>query len=184
MSGKVSRRLVVGVIGTGAVAVPLAAAGAMSVVGPNPPAATSGGAPADADGASVDASALIAPLVAGSRLARWSIAEVRPLERGALTVVMADADGQRFSVEILARDGSPLGVRPVAETASFAVYMRNGGDGDHPTLEDHGIAAMTLAQVVSRNEASVDRAPFLTHAERYARHPGLRQQVTENEARS
>src|SRR4051794_331539 len=104
-SGKVSRRWVVGVLGAGALAVPLGAG--------------RGGAP-------------------GDRLARWIIADVEPLRRGAVGVVLHSVDDarHRFRLEILARDPSPLAARPPAETQHFAVFVCNGGDGWSPTVEE------------------------------------------------
>jgi len=52
-------------------------------------------------------------------------------------VTFADADPAHvFRLEILARDRSPLAVRPPGETEHFAVFVQNGGDGWSPTAEE------------------------------------------------
>lgn len=155
-SGKVSRRWVVGVLGAGALAMPLRAAAGAS-----------------------DANALASArsrrfdLVPGARLARWVIADVEPLHRGAVVVVLhaVDDERHRFRLEILARDPSPLAARPPAETQRFAVFVCNGGDGWSPTIEEQGLAAMTLAARIAKSDALGDAEGFLTHADRIALHP-------------
>jgi hypothetical protein len=114
---------------------------------------------------------LIQPLTPGARFGRWTVAEVLPVERGAMTVVARGDDGRPFRLEILARDPSPLAAAPPAETGRFAIFVCNGGDGVKQTVEDEGLAAMTLATFVRANEHRFDATAFLTHAERIAEHP-------------
>jgi hypothetical protein len=156
-TGKVSRRWMVGVLGASALATPLRAAAAESAATPRP---------------ARSPSALLHPLVPGARLARWVVAAIEPLRRGAMAVVLhAEGDArQRFRLEIMARDPSPLAARPPAETRSFAIFVCNGGDGFAPTVEDQGLAAMTLGALLARNEAPGDADGFLTHAARIASH--------------
>lgn len=157
MSGRtVSRRFVVGVLGSSAAAAPLLARAASAA----PKVAS------DLD----RADALIRPLREGARLGRWTIARVAPLQRGAVTLTLAGDDGRAFRLEILARDPSPLAPRPPALTERFAVHVCNGGDGWLPTEEEQGLAAMALAPVLAANERAIDAAGFLTHAERIAQH--------------
>ena len=49
--------------------------------------------------------------------------------------------------------------------------MSNGGDGRVPTVEEQGLAAMALVQIVERNEARVSTEGFLTQGERLDAHP-------------
>jgi hypothetical protein len=160
----------VGAIGAGVVVAPLFASGAVSIE----PAVTPASPTLGSTEGSGNPAELIAPLRAGSKLARWTIVEVQPLLHGALTVVVRGEGEHTFAVEVLARDSSPLSIKPPAETQHFAVHVRNGGDGWQPTVEDQGLAAMTLAQVIVMNEDAVGAAGFLTHAERYVRHAELR----------
>lgn len=152
-TGKMSRRLVVGVLGAGALAVPLRAAHAAGEI-------------------AVPASTRPLPLVSGERIARWIIADVEPLRRGAVGVVVhtVNAEYHRFRLEILARDRSPAAVRPPAETEHFAIFVENGGDGWSPTVEEQGLAAMTLAARIARIESPEHSHGFLTHAARLAQH--------------
>jgi hypothetical protein len=113
---------------------------------------------------------LLAPLAVGSRFARWTVASISPLERGAVTVGVRGDDGHAFRLEILARDTSPLAPRAPGVTERFAVHVANGGDGWLPTVEEQGLAAMALASILARSEQAIDAAGFLTHAERIARH--------------
>jgi hypothetical protein len=162
---KVSRRSVVGTLGGGLCALPFVGAGLVASPDPvEPPAARSPAAPA------APRTELLAPFTKGSRFARWTIADVSPLDRGAVTITVHGDDGHDFRLEILARDGSPLARRAPGETARFAIYVANGGDGWLPTVEEQGLAAMTLASILAKNEAALDAAGFLTHAERIARH--------------
>jgi hypothetical protein len=152
----VSRRMVVGLLGSGVVLAPAVTQALGSVT---------------TDTASVHpASVLLAPLQKGERVAGFLVASISPLEEGAVTAVLRDDSGRAFKLEILARDASPLAPRPPAETSRFAVYVQNGGDGWVPTVEEQGLAAMALAKIVASNEATVDAQAFLTHAERFARH--------------
>lgn len=90
---------------------------------------------------------------------------------GAVRVQLEGESGVAFAVEVLARDGSPLAARPPAATEKFALYVSNGGDGRMPTVEEQGLSAMELAQIVQRNEARVSTAGFLTQRERLDAHP-------------
>lgn len=161
----VSRRSVLGAIGAGVVMVPLASSAARADTD-----ATAAGSPASTKEPAVDPRALVAPLVPGSRFARWTIDAIHPLALGALGVRVRGDAGEAFELEIFARDPSSLAARPPATTERFAIHVVNGGDGWHPTVEEQGLAAMTLATIVARNEHAVDAARFLTHSERYARH--------------
>lgn len=151
----VSRRFVMGVLGSSVAAGPLLAR-----------AAEAPGVP----GKTAVAETLVAPLRPGAPLGRWVVRRVGPMALGAVTVTLAGADGHEFHVEILARDPSPRAPQPPAATARFALHVRNGGDGWLPTCEEQGLAAMALARVLLENEQAIDAAGFLTHAERIARH--------------
>jgi hypothetical protein len=161
----VSRRSVLGAIGAGVVMVPLASEAARADTG-----AHAAGSPASAPKEPGDPRALVAPLAPGSRFARWTIDAIHPLSLGALGVRVRGDAGEAFELEIFARDPSSFAARPPAVTERFAIHVVNGGDGWHPTIEEQGLAAMTLASVVAKNEHTVDVAGFLTHAERCARH--------------
>lgn len=164
----ISRRVLVGFLGGGLAVAPFlrGVLGRATDVVASPP-ATDDGESLASNGLALG---LLAPLVAGSRFARWTIARVSPLERGALTVVVRGDDRREFSLEVLARDDSPLASRAPGRTARFAVFVANGGDGYVPTVEEQGLAAMTLATLISRNECAALSEGFLTHAERIAQH--------------
>lgn len=109
---------------------------------------------------------LLAPLVPGSTLGRWRVeALIEPIG-GAASVVLADRREQRFQLDVCARDPSPLASRGPASTEHFELFLANQGDGATGTHEDHGLAAMALAELIRANEAHADKSPYLTLAER------------------
>jgi hypothetical protein len=116
--------------------------------------------------------ALLAPLEVGSRFARWTVAAIHPIEHGALTVAVRADDGHEFSLEVLARDSSPLAPRPPAGVGELSIYVCNSGDGWMPTAEEQGLAAMTLAQILDVNGKGAPVDGLLTHADRMARFGG------------
>jgi hypothetical protein len=156
--------MVMGVLGCGMVAAPMVAEGF-----PEDAPASADRAPVASGGRNSSVN-IIAPLQSGSRLARWTVVEAKPVDLGAVVVTLRGDDGHDFRVEILARDTSPLAARPPAQTDRFALHVCNGGDGWLPTVEEQGLAAMTLAQIVASNERTVAVDGLLTHAERIARH--------------
>jgi len=163
-SSGISRRVLVGLLGSGVLVAPTLARAFPGAVQHTPDASSP--PPSDL------AARLLAPLAVGSRFGRWTVAAIEPLARGAVTVALSSdsAPDHVFSIEVLARDPSPLAVRPPAETRLFALFVKNGGDGYSPTHEEQGLSAMALAQVLARNEEGIDARGFLTHAARIARH--------------
>lgn len=113
---------------------------------------------------------LLHPLVPGARLARWTIVQVDPIVNGMVSVKVRADDQHTFDLEIMARDEGAVAGRPPAETVRHAIYVVNGGDGWAPTHEEQGLAAMTLAQIVAKNEQTVRLSGFLTHAARIEHH--------------
>jgi len=106
----------------------------------------------------------------GVRYGRWTIARVHPLDRGSLRVDVRERDGKVFGLEILARDPSPVVKQPPALTRDLSIYVLNGGDGSLPTVEEQGLAAMTLAHALDTRGQGGRIAGLMTHAERIAAH--------------
>ncbi len=148
MPGTISRRCMVGVMG---------AVGAAGVLG--------GEASAFAQGAD-----LVDPIRVGSRFGRWKVVAIHEVQDGALRVEVAGEDEHVFVVEILARDPSPMAPQPPAATEDLALYVRNGGDGWAPTVEEQGLAAMALAQLLASQGRGAAIAGLLTHGERVVAH--------------
>jgi len=153
MPGTISRRSAVGLLGASGVTAALV--GSAAATGPLAPAL---------------ASCRDLPLAAGQRFGRWVITAVHPLEDGVLVLDVAGADGRVFSLELLARDASPLAPRPPASTEALAVYVRNRGDGWSPTEEEEGLAAMTLAHLLDTSGHGGAVAGLLTHTQRVVHH--------------
>ena len=154
MPGRITRRSAMGLLGASGLA------GALSTGMAD--VASVGSADAAVD-AKPDA------LRAGARFGRWTIAAVHAVERGALRVDVREQDGHEFALEILARDPAPSS-RPPAQVGELAIYVCNGGDGWLPTVEEQGLAAMTLGRLLEKHEQTGAIAGLLTHAERVVAH--------------
>jgi|HubBroStandDraft_5_1064220.scaffolds.fasta_scaffold260063_1 hypothetical protein len=148
MPGTISRRCAVGMLGA------IGAAGALV-----------GETPAFARGA-----ALVDPIAVGSRFGRWRVVAIHDVEEGALRVEVAGNDDHVFMIEILARDPSPMAPQPPAATEGLALYVRNGGDGWLPTVEEQGLAAMALAHFLASQGKGAAIPGLLTHGERVVAH--------------
>jgi hypothetical protein len=159
----VSRRAALKMIGVGA-------AGATLAKEPVARAEMEAEKPSEAGSATQpsEESALLTPLVEGSQLGRWRVERIVPAD-GALSVVVSDSEGRHFQLDVCARDLTPGAPRAPGESEHFQVFLANRGDGSTDTFEDHGLAAMALAEVIRGNEASVSRSEFVTLAERLAR---------------
>jgi hypothetical protein len=157
----VSRRAALLALGAGV-------AGAAALEAAPAGAALAGAEPATAGGDADVTRALIAPLEAGSALGRWQLERIVPLEHGVASVIVKDQSGDRFQLDICARDTSAGARRAPGESEHFQVFLANRGDGAKATFEDHGLAAMALSEVIRGNEAQLSRAGFVTLAERLA----------------
>jgi hypothetical protein len=111
----------------------------------------------------------LSPLAAGAKLGSWQVVEISELADGAISVILQDAAGRHFQLDVCARDRNHAGPRGPGETERFDVYLANSGDGQLRTHENHGLAAMAIADVVRGNEANLDAAGFLTLRERERR---------------
>ena len=151
MAGTISRRSAVGV---------MAAGGLAGVLGDR---LESAGAPATSDAAP-------ALLQVGTRFGRWTVTAVHPIEDGALRIGCKGADERAFALEVLARDPSPLAPSPPATTDGLAIYVSNGGDGWLPTEEEQGLAAMTLAHLLTASGKGGAIDALLTQADRVVSH--------------
>lgn len=164
-SRHVSRRFVVTALGSGVAIAPLVARAAASKVAKS---VTSGDASQEAPPPMGEL--LVAPLTVGSQVAGCQVERIGELEQGAVGFVLSDRSGQRFAIEVCARDTEAP--RSPAETAKFQLYVVNEGDGSVPTIEEHGLAAMNLALVIRNNEHELDTSEFLTFRERLDRYAG------------
>jgi hypothetical protein len=115
-----------------------------------------------------DIAALVEPLGVGARLGPWKIEQVLPLSHGAAGLVLSDADGVRFQVDVCARDFSAGAPRPPASSECFDLFLANGGKGATASLEHHGLAAMAIADVIRHNEQRLSHEGFATLTERLA----------------
>lgn len=151
MTGMITRRFAVGLMGAGGLTT------AFGSLGEREPAAELAGRAESV-------------LAVGQVFGRWQITAVHPITDGALSLGVKGADGQEFTLEILARDASALAVQPPGSTDALAVFVRNGGDGWSPTVEEQGLAAMTLAHALQTSGRGGPIAGLLTHSERVVQH--------------
>lgn len=158
----VNRRAALRMLGAG-----VATAVAAPVIGGGTEAAGDGSLQPESSVA--DGRRLIEPLVTGSTLSHWRVQSVRGLEAGAVSVVLVDRHEQPFQLDICARDDALGALRGPARTERFEIFLANEGDGATGTHEDHGLAAMALAEIVRGNEAHVSVAEFETLARRLSR---------------
>jgi hypothetical protein len=176
---KASRRQVVRAVGVALGAAVLSAAPRRVAAGdvardllpkPNPP------SPTAVPHANGEVAALFGDLVAGVAIAGCTIVSVHAPVAGAIPVVLVTSSGKRFQLDVLRREIDPDAPRAVAGLAgntSFEVSVCNGGNGDHATDEEQGLAARALAEALSKRVAQGAKAPaLLTLREREARGSG------------
>jgi hypothetical protein len=163
MSSQVSRRAVLGAIGSGAAAAGIAVSG---------DALASSIEHEQAQG-SEGPEALVAGIPPGTTLAGSKVLLVEPPLHGAIALVLATPSGLPFRLEIMRRDASAIPREPPGLSDRFAVYVVNRGDGAVPTVEAQGLAAMALANHIATVEDRVDARRLLTHAERLAQHGAI-----------
>lgn len=116
-------------------------------------------------------------LRAGTRLGRGGhgiFEAALPVRAGALPVVMRTPGGERFLVDVLARD--PRGPAGVADTAKLSLFIANQGDGATRTDEAQAHAARALAGWLAEREGAAPAESstlplLLTHRERQRAHP-------------
>jgi hypothetical protein len=122
-------------------------------------------------GRSVAEASAFPSLVPGQPLERWTVVRVHSLHFGAVPVVLETESGQRYQVDVLARD--PAGPEGVASTETLSLYVVDvQADrqtvGSRPTDEEQGLGAMVLAQAL---HGEAPPAGLLTLAERQQQHP-------------
>lgn len=117
-------------------------------------------------GRAAELSELLAPFSEGSRVGRWKVVRLGTLTDGASSVVMQDARGATFQLDICARDDSHAAPVPPARSECFDVFLSNRGSGKTASYEQHGLAAMAIADVIRQNEARLQRDGYHTLRER------------------
>jgi hypothetical protein len=119
--------------------------------------------------ATVQGPSLLAPLERGSRVAGCVVEGIHAPRHGAIGLSLRDESGVAFGLEVCARDAS---ARAPGESTHHQVFVVNEGDGAVATHEAHGLAAMTVAHLVSRNEAGAPAEGLLTLGERLSQFAG------------
>lgn len=107
----------------------------------------------------------------GHDLGRWTVVRVGAVHLGAVPVVLQTRDGQRYQVDVLARD--PQGPPGVAQTERLSLFVVNShaspqDDGQRPTDEEQGLGAMALAHALAREAPPPG---LLTLRQRSDQHP-------------
>lgn len=114
--------------------------------------------------------ALFGELREGARVDHWTIVRLHGVHFGAIPVIMRDADGSQFQVDVLRRD--PAGPAGVGNTPSLSLYVSNAGDGGTGTEESQGLGAIALADALAERERAGAPVPrLMTLRERLEAHP-------------
>lgn len=101
--------------------------------------------------------ALLSPLRGGSDVAGSTLREAYVDQHGTGAVVMEDPNGRFFRLDVCRRQGDP-GVTPLAVTAGYEVYVRNGASGARATERDTILAGRRLAEIIAGNEGGAQLA--------------------------
>ena len=171
-------------VGTGAAGLSTAALGSAALSATLlPPARTKADAPEASDVAPTDAAPTDAAPTRRSRttpeavlvrglpesVGGHTIVDAR-LHLGSVAVRMRAPDGSAYQVDVLRRaEGEPA--RGVRETAGYALFLANRGDGGTRTHEAHGLGLMALAAWLARHESVLAGHALASHGERRAAHP-------------
>jgi hypothetical protein len=102
--------------------------------------------------------AFLGPLAGGAWFGSWHVVHVDSAPRDHLTLDLSNRAGDRVAIDVLAR--SPSGPAPIAETATFALYVRAGRPGEitPPAAIE---AAQALAAALRERETTGAPAPTL-----------------------
>jgi hypothetical protein len=131
-------------------------------------------APAAAHPTSEGERALADVLPEGLHFGRWRIVSVHPVKFGAVPVVLETRGGERFQIDVLARDRRPGARRGVALTRHYSLHLSNVGRGAKPTREEHGLGVLWLAALLRARELHREPAGLLTLRDRLVRFPAGR----------
>jgi hypothetical protein len=110
---------------------------------------------------------LLTPLRAGAQVGPAKIVGVGNVRSGAADVEFEDADHQRFWARICLRDHGHGAPTPIAHTERYELFLANGGKGNTPTRESHGLTVMALASHVRKNEADAEMLALTTLRDRW-----------------
>jgi hypothetical protein len=110
-------------------------------------------------------------LGAGKVIGAWTVERISEVHAGAVTAVLLDAGGTRFCLDICKRDSGMAAPSAPARTDLYEIFLANEGDGSRPTFENHGQAALALAEIVRANEHAVVMEGMLTLRERLSQFP-------------
>jgi hypothetical protein len=94
----------------------------------------------------------------GDRFGKAIVTRVGAVLHGAIGVRLIDSTGGSFTVDLLRRDPETPGV---AQAGSLDAFVMNDGGGVLATNEEHGVAAMAIAQHLADREAAGAPAPSL-----------------------
>lgn len=117
---------------------------------------------------------MFAALPPGTKLGKWKIASVHGIQMGAVPVVMEDRHGDRFQVDVCARDSSGGAPHAVADAGGLSFFLANNGSGGTPSDESHGLGVVALAAAMEKiaRKGAIPSVPgMMTLRERLAAFP-------------
>lgn len=94
--------------------------------------------------------ALLRPYAPGASVGGSELIRAFVDARGVGVVTLRTAGASVYRVEVCQREGEDM--RPISATRHYALYLKNGGRGDLPTVEAQGLAVMALAVAIRANE--------------------------------
>jgi hypothetical protein len=108
----------------------------------------------------------------GTNVHGYKVVAVYGVYMGAIPVILQDKKGDRFQVDVCAKDTQPGAPNAVISTRSLSFFLANGGDGIRPSDESKGLGAIALASYLkNRRTAGFRPSGLLTLRERNATHP-------------
>ena len=162
---RLGRRKVLGLLSVGAVAVGSSIVqvrtASRELPAPNPPAPSKPAPPPDPW-------ALVAPLEAGAMLGTVRLIGLSGITGTATVDIEFETEEKaRFCARLCRRDNAPGAPTPIARTRDYDLFLSNGGNGEKPTNEHHGVTVMALGAVVRQNEPALERLPLSTMRQRW-----------------
>lgn len=126
-------------------------------------------APGATSGSAEGLPELLRGLEPGTAVDGWTVIAVHPIRHGGIPVVLEAEGGDRFQVDIMARDPQMPGI---ADSEHCSLFVANAGDGRRATEEHQGLGAMALAAALRERERAGAPLPALwTMSERTSREP-------------
>jgi hypothetical protein len=105
----------------------------------------------------------VGSIVVGARVTKSAVDA-----RKVAVLTLIDDNNAPFFIELFRREADAEGRAPVATTRHYSLFLRNGGKGALPTVENQGLAVMAVADAVRKNETDAPSLQLITKSEFWA----------------